>query len=71
MLQADSEDMYTAWISALQQAIGRALQQSHGHADSPQSQSADTSTSDGKQRKPRLTIKINLTFNMVLFKSKI
>lgn len=31
MLQADSEESLNAWISALQQAIGAALQRNHSH----------------------------------------
>lgn len=30
MLQADSEEMYSAWITAMQQAIGAAIQRGMG-----------------------------------------
>uniref|UniRef100_A0A1B6G7X6 Arf-GAP with coiled-coil, ANK repeat and PH domain-containing protein 2 n=1 Tax=Cuerna arida TaxID=1464854 RepID=A0A1B6G7X6_9HEMI len=54
MLQADSEDMYQAWVNALNLAIGAALQHSHGHADNRQQTDRHQTDSQDKLRKSKI-----------------
>ncbi|KAG8262078.1 Arf-GAP with coiled-coil, ANK repeat and PH domain-containing protein 2 [Homalodisca vitripennis] len=54
MLQADSEDMYQAWVNALQLAIGAALQHSHGHTDNRQQTDRQQTDSQDKLRKSKI-----------------
>lgn len=52
MLQADSEEMYLAWITAMQQAIGAAIQRGTGTVSNFNTLYVPTHDSKGPIRPP-------------------